>query len=256
MKAVILAGGFGTRISEESAIRPKPLVEIGGRPILWHIMKIYAMHGLTEFVVCGGYKCHMLRSYFRDCMLACSDITFDLRHDKIEIHNHDIEPWCVTVVDTGENTMTGGRIKRIRPYIDGTFCMTYGDAVADIDITELIAYHKRCGTLATVTAVTPPGRFGVLTVDRDTARVEAFREKSNKDVGYINGGFFVLEPEVLDYIDDDDTVWEHKPLERLTRDGQLTAYYHAGYWQNMDTLRDRHVLENAWSTGEAPWKVW
>ncbi len=256
MKAVILAGGFGTRISEESAIRPKPLVEIGGQPILWHIMKIYAEHGLTEFVVCGGYKCHMLRSYFRDCMLACSDITFDLRNDKIEIHNHDIEPWCVTVVDTGENTMTGGRIKRIRPYIDGTFCMTYGDAVADIDITALIRYHKHCGTLATVTAVTPPGRFGVLAVDRETARVEAFREKSNKDVGYINGGFFVLEPEALDYIDGDDTVWEHKPLERLTRDGQLTAYYHTGYWQNMDTLRDRHVLENVWSTGEAPWKVW
>jgi len=257
MKVVILAGGFGTRISEESTVRPKPLVEIGGKPILWHIMKIYSAHGLNDFVICGGYKCNMIKSYFREYMLACSDVTFDLRNDRIDIHHRDLEPWTVTLVDTGEKTMTGGRVKRVRPYLDDeAFCMTYGDGVSNIDISGLIDFHKRSGVLATLTAVSPPGRFGVLAIDTKTDRIEAFREKSNKDVGYINGGFFVLEPEVHDYIEGDDTVWELEPLETLVREGQVAAYRHSGYWQNMDTLRDRNVLEAAWQSGEAPWKVW
>jgi glucose-1-phosphate cytidylyltransferase len=257
MKVVILAGGFGTRISEESAVRPKPLVEIGGRPILWHIMKIYSVQGLNDFVICGGYKSNMIKSYFREYMLACSDITFDLRNNETRVHRTEVEPWSVTLVDTGEKTMTGGRVRRVKSYLDDEpFCMTYGDAVANIDINALIAFHKRSGARATVTAVTPPGRFGVLALDSATDRVEAFREKSNRDVGYINGGFFVLEPDIFDYIAGDDTVWEHEPLETLTREGQLAAYRHAGYWQNMDTLRDRNVLEGLWQSGEAPWKMW
>lgn len=258
MKVVILAGGYGTRISEESTIRPKPLVEVGGRPILWHIMKIYSVFGLNDFVICGGYKCNMIKSYFRDYMLASSDVTFDMRADNIVVHHRAVEPWNVTLVDTGEKTMTGGRVKRIRPYVDSEpFCMTYGDAVANIDIKALVDFHRRAdGALATVTAVTPPGRFGVLALDSFSDRVNAFREKSNKDVGYINGGFFVLEPDVFDYIKGDDTVWEQEPLERLTREGHLAAYRHTGYWQNMDTLRDRNVLEQYWQTGEAPWKMW
>lgn len=257
MKVVILAGGYGTRISEESMIRPKPLVEIGGRPILWHIMKIYSVYGLNDFVICGGYKCDMLRNYFQDYMRSGSCITFDMRNDRVEVHKRDLEPWSVTLVDTGEKTMTGGRIKRIMPYLDDdTFCMTYGDAVANIDVNALIDFHKNSGALATVTAVTPPGRFGVLALDAETDRVAAFREKSNRDVGYINGGFFVLDTKVLDYIQGDDTVWELEPLERLTREGQLAAYHHKGYWQNMDTLRDKMVLEQTWNSGEAPWKLW
>ncbi len=247
MKVVILAGGFGTRISEESAVRPKPLVEIGGRPILWHIMKIYSAHGLNDFVICGGYKCNLIKSYFREYMLACSDVTFDLRNDRIDIHHRDLEPWTVTLIDTGERTMTGGRLKRVRSYLDDeTFCMTYGDGVANIDIGSLIDFHQRSGVIATLTAVSPPGRFGVLGIDANTARVEAFREKSNKDAGYINGGFFVLEPAVHDYIEGDDTVWELEPLETLVREGQVAAYQHSGYWQNMDTLRDRNALEGLW----------
>jgi glucose-1-phosphate cytidylyltransferase len=257
MKVVILAGGFGTRISEESTLRPKPLVEIGGRPILWHIMKIYSIQGLNDFVICGGYKCDMIKSYFREYMYARSDITFDLRNEQIHVHQNDIEPWTVTLVDTGEKTMTGGRVKRVRRYLDDeAFCMTYGDAVADIDVNALIAFHKRSAALATVTAVTPPGRFGVLSIDSNSDRVEAFREKSNRDVGYINGGFFVLEPDVFTYIAGDDTVWEQEPLEQLTREGQLAAYRHTGYWQNMDTLRDKNVLEGLWRNDEAPWKLW
>lgn len=259
MKVVILAGGFGTRISEESAVRPKPLVEIGGFPILWHIMKIYSVFGLTDFVICGGYKCNMIKSYFRDYMLsAASDVTFDMRNENIVVHHRKVEPWNVTVVDTGEKTMTGGRVKRIRPYINGEpFCMTYGDAVSNIDITKLVDFHKRAnGALATVTAVTPPGRFGVLALDPYSDKVGAFREKSNKDVGYINGGFFVLEPDVFDYIAGDDTVWEQEPLERLTREGHLAAYRHPGFWQNMDTLRDKSVLEQLWNNGNPPWKIW
>jgi glucose-1-phosphate cytidylyltransferase len=257
MKVVILAGGYGTRISEESAVRPKPLVEIGGKPILWHIMKIYSAYGLNEFVICGGYKCSMLRSYFADYMQAASSVTFDMKNDEIRIHTRDIEPWVVTVVDTGEATMTGGRLKRIGSLLNGeTFCMTYGDGVSDIDINALIQYHRDTKTLATVTAVIPPGRFGVLNLDAETGRVGSFREKSNKNTGYISGGFFVLESKVLDYIEGDDTVWELSPMEQLTREGQLAAYLHTGYWQNMDTLRDKMVLEQAWNSGDPPWKLW
>lgn len=257
MKVVILAGGFGTRISEESGVRPKPLVEIGGRPILWHIMKIYSAYGFNDFIVCGGYKSNMIKSYFRDYMISCSDVTFDLRNDRIHIHNCKAEPWNVTLVDTGENTMTGGRVKRVRSYLDGeTFCLTYGDGVADINMRSLVEFHKCSGALATVTAVSPPGRFGVLAVDPGTAWVSAFREKSNRDVGFINGGFFVLEPEVHDYIAGDETVWETEPLETLAREGKLAAYRHYGFWQNMDTLRDKNVLESFWQKGNAPWKIW
>jgi glucose-1-phosphate cytidylyltransferase len=256
MKVVILAGGFGTRISEESLVRPKPLVEIGGRPILWHIMKIYSAYGLNDFVICGGYKCDQIKAFFRDYMISCSDVTFDLKSDRMVIRRNEIEPWTVTVVDTGEKTMTGGRVKRVRPYLDGeTFCLTYGDGVADIDMESLINFHKRSGACVTVTGVAPPGRFGVLGIDAETSFVDAFREKSNKDVGYINGGFFVLEPEAHDYIAGDDTVWEREPLEMLARQGKLAAYRHTGFWQNMDTLRDKHVLERHWEEG-APWKIW
>ena len=256
MKVVILAGGFGTRISEESSVRPKPLVEIGGRPILWHIMKIYSAYGLNDFVICGGYKLNMIKSYFREYMISCADVTFDLRNDRVLMHTNGVEPWSVTLVDTGEHTMTGGRVKRVRSYLDGeTFCMTYGDGVADVDIGALIEFHKRSAVLATVTAVAPPGRFGVLSIDPETDLVGSFREKSNRDSGLINGGFFVLEPEVYDYIAGDDTVWEREPLERLAREHRLAAYRHEGFWQNMDTLRDKHVLEDLWQNG-APWKIW
>jgi glucose-1-phosphate cytidylyltransferase len=257
MKVVILAGGFGTRISEESVVRPKPMVEIGGRPILWHIMKIYSAHGLNEFIICGGYKFSVIKAYFRDYMLSCSDVTFDLRRDRMEIHRNHVEPWSVTLVDTGENTMTGGRVKRVRPYVgDETFCLTYGDGVADIDIPASIDFHKRSGAYVTVTAVSPPGRFGVLNVSSEDSFVDAFREKSNADVGYINGGFFVVEPKVCDYIADDDTIWERGPLEMFARERRLAAYRHTGFWQNMDTLRDKNVLEDLWKTGNAPWKIW
>jgi glucose-1-phosphate cytidylyltransferase len=257
MKVVILAGGFGTRISEESTIRPKPLVEIGGRPILWHIMKIYSAHGLNEFIICGGYKCNMIKSFFNDYMISSSDVTFDLKGNTVRVHRSDVEPWTVTLIDTGETTMTGGRVKRVRKYLgDETFCMTYGDGVADIDISDLIAFHKRSNALATVTAVRQPGRFGALSLVPDENRVRAFREKSNDDGGFINGGFFVLEPEVHDYIAGDDTVWEDGPLNRLAREGRLAAYRHNGYWQNMDTLRDKNLLEGLWQKGGAPWKIW
>ena len=257
MKVVILAGGFGTRISEESVVRPKPMVEIGGRPILWHIMKIYSSHGLNDFVICGGYKFNVIKAYFRDYMLSCSDVTFDLRGDRMEIHRNHVEPWNVTLVDTGEHTMTGGRVKRIRPYVgDETFCLTYGDGVANIDIPALIDFHKRSEAYVTVTAVSPPGRFGVLSISSEDSFVDAFREKSNADVGYINGGFFVVEPKACDYIADDDTVWERGPLEAFALERRLAAYRHTGFWQNMDTLRDKNVLEQLWQTGNAPWKIW
>jgi glucose-1-phosphate cytidylyltransferase len=257
MKVVILAGGFGTRISEESVVRPKPMVEIGGRPILWHIMKIYSSHGLNDFVICGGYKFNVIKAYFRDYMLSCSDVTFDLRGDRMDIHRNHVEPWSVTLVDTGEHTMTGGRVKRIRPYVgDETFCLTYGDGVANIDIPALIDFHKRSEAYVTVTAVSPPGRFGVLSINSEDSFVDAFREKSNADVGYINGGFFVVEPKACDYIADDDTVWERGPLEAFALERRLAAYRHTGFWQNMDTLRDKNVLEQLWQTGNAPWKIW
>lgn len=257
MKVVILAGGYGTRISEESTIRPKPLVEIGGQPILWHVMKIYAAHGLNDFVICGGYKSHMIKQFFRDYALASSDVTFDLREHSMEMHRNGVEPWRVTIVDTGENSMTGGRIKRVRPYLDDDpFCLTYGDGVADINISELIRFHRNADALATVTAVREPGRFGALGLMSDSTHVFRFREKANDDGGFINGGFFVVEPEVCDYIDDDQTIWERTPMERLAQEGKLAAYRHTGFWQCMDTLRDKHVLEDLWQGGEAPWKIW
>lgn len=257
MKVVILAGGFGTRISEESTLRPKPLVEIGGRPILWHIMKIYSAFGLTEFVICGGYKCAMIKSYFRDYALEVSDVSFDLGRGQVEYIRRDVEPWRVTIVDTGEKTMTGGRIKRVLDYVgDEAFCLTYGDGVSDVDINDLVRYHRESGAMATLTAVHQPGRFGALALDPEEGRVRAFREKSNSDGGFINGGFFVVEPGIADYIDDDETVWEQEPLMRLARDGLLAAYRHNGFWQNMDTLRDKMILENLWTNEGAPWKVW
>jgi glucose-1-phosphate cytidylyltransferase len=257
MKVMILAGGYGTRISEESAIRPKPLVDIGGRPILWHIMKIYSTYGLHEFVICCGYKGHLIKQYFRDYVWAEADVTFDLKNRRMELHRCESEPWVVTLVDTGERTMTGGRIKRALRYIGKeTFCLTYGDGVADIDITALIEFHRRTGGLATLTAVSQPGRFGALKLMPEDSRVLGFREKANDDGGYINGGFFVVEPGVADYIDGDDTVWEQDPMTRLVHEGKLAAYRHQGFWQNMDTLRDRHLLEELWKSGSAPWKIW
>jgi glucose-1-phosphate cytidylyltransferase len=257
MKVVILAGGYGTRISEESTIRPKPLVEIGGRPILWHIMKIYSAHGLNEFVVCCGYKGDMIKNYFRDYIVSMSDVTFDLRGNRMELHRNGVEPWRVTLVDTGEKTMTGGRVKRVRKYVgEETFCLTYGDGVANLDVTGLIESHRRSDALATVTAVREPGRFGALSLMPESNRVLGFREKANEDGGYINGGFFVLEPGVHDYIEGDDTIWERDPMGRLAEEGRLNAYRHRGFWQSMDTLRDRNVLEGLWQSGDAPWKIW
>jgi len=257
MKVVILAGGFGTRISEESAIRPKPLVEIGGQPILWHIMKHYTKHGLNEFVICCGYKGHLIKQYFRDYIMARSDVTFDLHENAIITHKNGVEHWRVTCVDTGENTMTGGRLARVRPYLDGEpFCLTYGDGVSDIDVQDTIAFHRHMNALVTVSAVKQPGRFGALALLPGEDRVLGFREKSNDDGGLINGGFFIVEPKALDYIDGDDTSWEREPLERIAAEGRLCAYRHHGYWQNMDTLRDKMVLENLWESGNAPWKTW
>jgi glucose-1-phosphate cytidylyltransferase len=259
MKAVILAGGYGTRISEESTIRPKPMVEIGGKPILWHIMKTYTAHGITDFVICCGYKGYMIKEYFANYFLHNADITFDLRENRMEVHRASSEAWMVTLIDTGETTMTGGRIKRVREHIGAeTFCMTYGDGVGDVDITRLVAYHKAQRTLATLTAVQPPGRFGAFTLGDEQSRVSSFKEKPQGDGegAYINGGYFVLEPQVFNYIDGDETVWEREPMERLAHTGQLAAYKHAGFWQPMDTLRDKNLLEDLWRGGRAPWKVW
>ena len=255
MKTVILAGGFGTRLSEETTIKPKPMVEIGGMPILWHIMKIYTAFGINEFIICCGYKGHMIKEFFSNYFLRRSDVTFDNKKNKMEVHQNGAEPWRVTLVDTGENTMTGGRIKRVKDYIGNeTFCLTYGDGVSDVNIKELISFHKKQNTLATLTAVQPPGRFGILKLEKE--RVKSFKEKPQGDGAWINGGFFVLEPEVINYIDDDSTVWEQEPLINLARDGQLSAYKHYGFWQPMDTLRDKMYLEGLWSSGKAPWKVW
>lgn len=255
MKVVILAGGLGTRISEETQTRPKPMVEIGGRPLLWHIMKLYSAHGLNEFVVCLGYKGYLIKEYFANYCLHNSDVTFDLRRNEMHTHHRETEDWCVTLVDTGAETMTGGRIKRAGRYLTGeTFCMTYGDGVADVDIAALLEFHRSHGRLATVTATQPPGRFGALRLDGDG--VSGFQEKPLGDGGWINGGFFVLSTKVLDYIDSDSTVWENEPLQNLASDGQLSAYMHPGFWQPMDTLRDKTHLEHLWQTGQAPWKVW
>ncbi|MDX6483403.1 MAG: glucose-phosphate cytidylyltransferase [Gaiellaceae bacterium] len=257
MKVVILAGGYGTRISEESAVRPKPMVEIGGMPILWHIMKIYGAHGHRDFVICAGYKSHMIKEYFAGYFLRSSDVTFDLAQNSFEAHGSEVEPWRVTVVDTGDATMTGGRLRRAREHLgDETFCLTYGDCVADVDITALVDFHRDHGVLATVTAVQPPGRFGALSLGHDENKIEEFVEKPSGDGGWVNGGFFVCEPRVLDYVDSDATVWEREPLEGLARDDQLVAYRHHGYWQPMDTLRDKTVLEERWAADDAPWKTW
>ncbi|WP_310395304.1 glucose-1-phosphate cytidylyltransferase [Hymenobacter sp.] len=258
MKAVILAGGYGTRISEESGIRPKPMVEIGGKPILWHIMKIYAHHGITDFVVCCGYKGHMIKQYFADYFLQNSDVTFRMDRQEMHVHCNHAEPWTVTLVDTGLETLTGGRLRRVREYLnEGTFCLTYGDGVSDIDIRASIRHHQQQGALATLTAVRQPGRFGVFNLSTADTRVHNFMEKpEGGETPWINGGFFVLEPGIFDYIDGDETVWEKGPLERLAAEGQLTAYRHSGFWQPMDTLRDRTMLEELWQTGSAPWKVW
>jgi glucose-1-phosphate cytidylyltransferase len=255
MKALILAGGLGTRISEESNSRPKPMIEIGGRPILWHIMKIYSSHGVDDFVICCGYKGYVIKEYFANYFLHMSDVTFDMKHNKMDVHQNSAEPWRVTLVDTGEQTMTGGRLKRVRDYIeDDEFCFTYGDGVGDVDISSLIAFHKQEGRLATLTATQPPGRFG--SINLDGHRIDSFQEKPQGDGGWINGGFFVLNPRVIDYIDDDRTVWERGPMERLVREKQLGAWLHRGFWQAMDTLRDKNHLEELWAAGKAPWKVW
>ena len=254
MKAVILAGGLGTRLSEETVLRPKPMVEIGGHPILWHIMKIYSHHGINDFVVCLGYKGYMIKEYFANYHLHMSDVTFDLSTGTAEIHQNTAEPWRVTLVDTGEQSMTGGRIKRIRNYVDGTFCMTYGDGVSDVDITRLVEFHKKQKTYATVTAVQPPGRYGAIEMQDD--KVTSFKEKPSGDGAWINGGFFVLEPEVFDYIAGDSIIWEAEPLESLSRDRQLSVYKHSGFWQSMDTLRDKNYLESLWNAGKAAWKIW
>jgi len=257
MKAVILAGGFGTRISEESSVRPKPMVEIGGRPILWHVMKIYSAHGINEFIICCGHKGHMIKEFFTNYYLHYSDVTFDIRNNSMKVRQNSAEPWIVTLVDTGIDVMTGGRIKRVREYIGNeTFCLTYGDGVSDVNISELIAFHREQRTLATLTAVQMEGRFGLFKLDDSEAKISSFREKPKGDGAWINGGFFVLEPQVLDFITGDATVWEQEPLTRLAHEGQLSAYRHAGFWHCLDTLRDKHVLEQAWQSGDPPWKVW
>jgi len=257
MRAVILAGGHGTRLAEETALRPKPMVEIGGKPILWHIMKIYSAYGINDFLICCGYKGHVIKEYFASYLYRLSDVTFDLRQHKTEIHRNGVEPWRVTLVETGDTTMTGGRLKRVREYLDDEpFCMTYGDGVGDVHIANLIACHRQQNTLATLTAVQPPGRFGAFTLAQGQDRVQSFREKPVGDAAWVNGGFFVLEPGVFDYIADDQTVWEWEPLQRLAKDGMLSAYKHSGFWHPMDSLRDKHFLENLWESGNAPWKVW
>lgn len=257
MKAVILAGGLGTRISEETSTRPKPMVEIGGMPILWHIMKIYSTHGINEFIICLGYKGYVIKEYFANYALHSSDVTLDLANNSIEVHEAYTEPWKVTLVDTGELSMTGGRLKRIRKYLhEGEdFCLTYGDGVSDVNITELLEFHKKSGTKATLTATYPPGRFGALDIE-ESGRVRSFQEKPAGDGGMINGGFFVLDPSVIDLVEGDDTVWEQGPLERLAASGNLSAYKHTGFWQPMDTLRDKNHLESLWNKGKAPWKTW
>ena len=257
MKAVILAGGFGTRLSEETGVRPKPLVEIGDQPILWHIMKIYSAAGIDEFIICLGYKGYVIKEYFATYSLHMSDVTFDLRKNDMQVHQNGTEPWKVTLVDTGAKTMTGGRLKRVKDYIgDETFCLTYGDGLTDLDIRKLIEFHRNHKTLMTLTAVQPPGRFGAFSLDSNQDKILTFREKPQGDGAWINGGFFVLEPGVIDYIEGDSTVWEREPMENLAQDGMLSAYRHHGYWQNMDTLRDKNLLEELWQSGKAPWKIW
>jgi glucose-1-phosphate cytidylyltransferase len=256
MKAVILAGGYGTRISEETHLKPKPMIEIGGKPILWHIMKIYSAHGIDDFVVCCGYKGYLIKEYFANYFLHMSDVTIDMAKNEMKVHQQKAEPWRVTLVDTGEGTMTGGRLKRVAHYLDGeeAFCFTYGDGVANVDISSLVAFHKRHRKLATVTAVQPPGRYGALIMDN--AAVMGFIEKPKGDSGWINGGFFVLSPKCIDYIKGDTSSWEGEPLVNIAKDRQLMAFEHHGFWQPMDTLRERNFLEDLWSSGKALWKCW
>ena len=257
MKAVILAGGLGTRISEETSTRPKPMIEIGGKPILWHILKTYSHYGINDFIICCGYKGYVIKEYFANYFLHMSDVTFDMTKNSMEVHQRSAEPWRVTLIDTGEDTMTGGRLKRIAPYVmnEDAFCFTYGDGVSDINITNLIDFHRSHGLNATLTATIPPGRFGALDIHGDS-RVASFKEKPKGDGALINGGYFVLNPKVLDLIPDDQTSWELSPLEHLAASGQLKAFKHDGFWQPMDTLRDKNYLEELWSKGNAPWKVW
>lgn len=257
MKAVILAGGLGTRISEETHLKPKPMIEIGHKPILWHIMKIYSSHGVNDFVICCGYKGYVIKEYFANYFLHMSDVTFDMSENKMEVHQNNAESWRVTLVDTGEDTMTGGRLKRVKDYVkdEDAFCFTYGDGVSDVDITKLINFHNENGKHATLTATRPPGRYGALKISSES-RVEHFQEKPDGDGSWINGGFFVLSPKVFDRIDDDNTSWENDPLSSLAKDDELVAYKHEGFWQPMDTLREKNLLENLWDSGKAPWKVW
>lgn len=256
MKAVILAGGIGTRLCEETFLKPKPMVEIGGRPMLWHIMKIYSYHGINEFIICCGYKGYMIKEYFANYFLHMSDVTFDMANNQMRVHENKAEPWRVTLVDTGDDSATGGRLKRVKDYLkdEDFFCFTYGDGVSDVDISATIAFHKRQNTLATVTATFPPAKFGALDIDGE--RVISFQEKPKGDNGMVNGGYFVLSPKVIDYIDNDDTSWEGRPLECLAEQQQLAVYQHEGFWQPMDTLRDKLHLEKLWDSGVAPWKVW
>lgn len=257
MKAVIFAGGLGTRLSEETSIRPKPMVEVGNRPILWHIMKIYSAHGINEFIICCGYKGYVIKEYFANYFLHMSDVTFDLRYNQMNVHAGNAEPWKITLIDTGETTMTGGRLKRVREHIGSeTFCLTYGDGVSDVNVTELIKFHQSQDTLATLTAVQPPGRFGAIALHEGQTKIESFQEKPEGDGAWINGGYFVVEPQVIDFIDGDATVWEQEPLTKLANMEQLSAFKHSGFWQPMDTMRDKNKLEELWAAGKAPWKVW
>ena len=256
MKAVILDGGLGTRLSEETTIRPKPMVEVGARPILWHIMKGYSVHGINDFIICCGYRGYVIKEYFANYFLHLSDVTFDIGRNALEVHQNNSEPWRVTLVDTGEGTMTGGRLKRVKSYLGAdNFCMTYGDGVGSVDIGRLVAQHNALGTLATMTVVQPPGRFGAVNIDA-TSHITSFQEKPHGEGGWINGGFFVLSPRVIDYIAGDSTVWEKSPLETLAAESQLSAYRHDGFWHPMDTLRDKIYLEGLWQSGTAPWKLW
>jgi len=256
MKAVILAGGLGTRLSEETSVRPKPMVEVAGKPILWHIMKIYSHYGINDFIICCGYKGYVIKEYFANYFLHTSDVTFDMQENRMQVHQNQAEPWRVTLIDTGENSMTGGRLRRVKDYLadEELFCFTYGDGVADVNITELIEFHKKQDVLATLTATHAPGRFGAL--DIGNHKVASFKEKPKGDGAMINGGFFVLSPKVIDLIEGDHTTWEREPLEHLAEQGQLAAYPHDGFWQPMDTLRDKVLLEELWNSGKAPWKVW
>ena len=257
MKAVILAGGMGTRISEETHLRPKPMIEIGGKPILWHILKIYSAHNINDFIICCGYRGYIIKEYFANYFLHMSDVTFDMQNNDMQVHQNNVEPWRVTLVDTGENSMTGGRLKRVYEYVkdEKEFCFTYGDGVSDVDITKLVDFHRQNGKQATLTATRPPGRYGALKISNEN-NVDSFQEKPDGDNSWINGGFFVLSPEVIGRIDDDSTSWEAEPLTGLAEDGQLASYKHDGFWQPMDTLRDKNILEKLWANNRAPWKVW